>query len=106
MIHGKTRRVSKKVKKMHKEAETSGLLGATEVKKGGGMMDTFIISSVTNSKIKDSKVMNVIDGNLLSLGKLIEMSNGVDYLAIKKFNPFGGDERYYKFKFSPVALSV
>lgn len=85
----KTRRVSKKVKKMHKEAADKGLLGSTsaEEKKGGGLFDgpVYMIEFRKGAEVISSE----IDGGLFGETKLKPLlqkleSNPGQHIRIEK----------------------
>jgi hypothetical protein len=99
----KTRRVSKKVKKMHEEAVAKGILGstATEVKKGGGPWDVYKIDVKKDDSVVESKVIDDWGVNHnMSLGNLFNMidSHPGSKIHIEKSDKFRGTSVNYVFK--------
>ena len=99
----KTRRVSKKVKKMHEDAVSKGVLGATapEAKKGGGPWDVYKIDVLKDSNIVESKVIDDWGVNHdMSLGNLFNMidSHPGSKVHIEKSDGFRGTKINYVFK--------
>jgi hypothetical protein len=99
----KTRRVSKKVKKMHEEVVSKGILGATppEAKKGGGPWDVYKIDVKKDDNVVETKVIDDWGVNHdMSLGNLFNMidSHPGSKVHIEKTDRFRGSTIKYVFK--------
>jgi hypothetical protein len=100
----KTRRVSKKVKKIHEEVVAKGVLGATaptEPKKGGGPWDIYKIDVKKDDTVVESKVIDDWGVNHnMSLGNLFNMidSHPGSKVHIEKSDRFSGKTIKYVFK--------
>jgi hypothetical protein len=75
----KTRRVSKKVKKMHEEVVAKGVLGAEKV---GGASTQFMVGYYEDDKLKSKKNVSPPD---LNIADMVRSLNDNDYLIIKAF---------------------
>lgn len=79
----KTRRVSKKVKKMHEEAVNKGVLGATSPEvKVGGVATVFTVGYYEDDKLKSKKNVSPSD---LNVADMVRGLNDNDYLIVKAF---------------------
>ena len=99
----KTRRVSKKVKKMHEEAVAKGVLGSTapEAKKGGGAWDIYKIDVKKDDTVVESKVIDDWGVNHnMSLGNLFNMidSHPGSKVHIEKTDRWSSSTINYVFK--------
>ena len=97
----KTRRVSKKVKKMHEEGVSKGILGATpaERQKGGNGMDIYKIDVKNGDEVISSELKNFIQLKFISLDDLLNKLESGHTIRIEKSDRFGRETtRIYKFK--------
>jgi hypothetical protein len=93
---GKTRRVSKKVKKMHEEAVSTGLLGSTQ-QKGGNAGDVYKIDIKRGDEVVKSDLKSDMDLLFISLRDVLDMlEKGV--VRIEKSDFFGRNTKLYKFE--------
>lgn len=100
----KTRRVSKKVKKMHEEVVSKGILGATppDVKTGGGPFDTYSIDIRKSGEVIESDVKSEMQLSFISLKdmlKKLEDKPGSYYRIEKSADPFRrSSSKIYRFE--------
>jgi hypothetical protein len=91
----KTRRVSKKVKKMHEEAVSKGILGATspEAKKGGGITKhdvNYTYGIIDGNEIRSRKTVRPSQFNIEDLVTLAEKGDILIKADIEDLDdPFG-----------------
>ena len=79
----KTRRVSKKVKKMHEEVVSKGILGATPPEsKIGGAATQFTVGFYEDDKLKSKRNVKPSDFNIADM---VRSLNDNDYLILKAF---------------------
>ncbi len=79
----KVRRPSKKVKKMHEEVVSKGILGATPPEsKIGGANTVFTVGYYEDDKLKSKKNVSPSD---LNIADMVRSLNNNDYLIVKAF---------------------
>lgn len=79
----KVRRPSKKVKKMHEEVVSKGILGATPPEsKVGGTATVFTVGYYEDDKLKSKKNVSPSD---LNIADMVRALNDNDYLIVKAF---------------------
>lgn len=97
----KTRRVSKKVKKMHEEAVAKGVLGAIapEGQKGGGMMEIYKIDIKKGGEVVSSEIKDSIQTKFISLYDLLDKLESGHTIRIEKSNRIWKEDiKIYKFE--------
>jgi hypothetical protein len=94
----KTRRVSKKVKKMHEEAVAKGILGATQEAKKGGSMEVYKIDIKKGGEVVSSEVKDLIGIKFISLDDILKKLDSGNVMRIEKSDLFGRTSHIYKFE--------
>ena len=81
----KTRRVSKKVKKMHEEAVSKGILGATPPEgQKGGSMEVYKIDVKKGGEVVSSELKDSIQIKFISLDDLLKKLDSGHSIRIEK----------------------
>lgn len=100
----KTRRVSKKVKKMHEDVVSKGIIGATppESKTGGGPFDAYKIDIRRSGEVIESDLKSEMQLSFISLRdmlKKLEDKPGSYYRIEKSADPFKmSSSKIYRFE--------
>jgi hypothetical protein len=98
----KTRRVSKKVKKMHEEVVSKGILGATPPegqKGGGGPYDVYKIDMKKGGEVVSSELKDYIQTRFISLDDLLKKVESGHTIRIEKSDRIGREPvRIYRFE--------
>jgi hypothetical protein len=102
MIQEKTKKTRRRVKKVHKKAVETGLLGST-APVGGGAFTLYFIEYIRNGSIVKQDV--VAEFSLPSILKYMDDSPDYDKILIQKTDGFGKQSiGTYEFKFVRESL--